>query len=81
MEQLRFSSVDELFNRLKPAFNSKLDELKSKGIKYLDIKDLWLFLSKNKWSLESNLELCDMVNDILNINEAELISFINQICP
>lgn len=78
MEQLKFSSVDELFNRLKPAFNTKLNELKMHGLKHLDIKDMWLFLSKNKWSTQSNLELCDMVSDILNINEAELISFINQ---
>jgi len=77
MEQLRFSSVDELFNRLKPAFNTKINELKSRGIKYLDIKDMWLFLSKTKWASESNLELCDMVSDILNINETELLNFVN----
>lgn len=77
MEQIKFSSVDELFNRLKPAFNTKLNELKAKGIKFLDIIDMWLFLSKTKWSFESNLELCDMVNDILNVNETELITFVN----
>ena len=49
MEQIKFSSVDELFNRLKPAFNTKLNELKAKGIKFLDIIDMWLFLSKTKW--------------------------------
>ena len=71
MEQVKFSSVDELFNRLKPAFNTKLNELKMRGFKYIDIKDMWLFLSKTKWANESNLELCDMVNDILNITFME----------
>lgn len=79
MEKVTFSSIDELYNRLKPAFRSKLIELKSKNITFVTDKDLWSFLSKTKWSKEQNLELCDMVNDILNVNENELINFINLI--
>lgn len=79
MEKVTFSSIDELYNRLKPAFRSKLIELKSKNITFVTDKDLWTFLSKTKWSKEQNLELCDMVNDILNVNENELINFINLI--
>ena len=77
MEQLRFNSVDELFNRLKPAFNTKISELRSKNIKNIEIKDIWDYLSKTKWSKENNLQLCDMVSDILNIDDLELINFIN----
>ncbi len=77
MEQIKFSSVDELFNRLKPAFNTKLSEFKAKNINFITIKDMWDYLTRNNWSNKVNLELCDMVNDILNVDEAELINFIN----
>ena len=40
MEQIKFSSVDELFNRLKPAFNTKLSEFKAKNINFITIKIL-----------------------------------------
>ncbi|MBR5662707.1 MAG: hypothetical protein IKX00_03520 [Bacilli bacterium] len=79
MEKITFNSIDELYNRLKPAFRSKLSELKAKKITFITDKDLWTFLSKTKWSKEQDLELCDMVNDILNVNENELINFIHLI--
>lgn len=75
MDRVTFSSIDELYNRLKPAFRLKINELKSKKINFIEDKDIWLYLSKTKWVSENNLELCDMVNDILNINESELINF------
>ena len=77
MERITFNSIDELYNRLKPAFRLKLNELKLKKITFITDKDLWTFLSKTKWSKEENLELCDMVNDILNVSENELINYIN----
>ena len=77
MEKITFSSIDELYNRLKPAFRLKLNELKSKKITFVSDKDIWTFLSRTKWCKEENLELCDMVNDILNVNENELVNFIN----
>ena len=66
MEKVTFNSIDELYNRLKPAFRLKLNELKSKKISFVTTKDLWSFLSKTKWAKEEDLELCDMVSDIIN---------------
>jgi hypothetical protein len=77
MDSIKFSSIDELYNRLKPAFTLKINDLKRKNIKFISDKDIWIYLSKTKWSNTENLELCDMVNDILNIDENELISFTN----
>jgi len=78
MEKITFNSIDELYNRLKPAFRFKLNELKSKKMSFVTSKDIWTFLSKSKWSKQEDLELCDMVDDIMNINETELINFISQ---
>lgn len=77
MEKITFNSVDELYNRLKPAFQLKVNEFKSKNMNFISSKEIWSFLSKTKWSKEKDLELYDMVNDILNVDENKLINFIN----
>ena len=77
MEKITFNSIDELYNRLKPAFRLKINELKSKRLTFITDKDLWTFLSKTIWSKQEDLEICDMVNDILNVNESELINYIS----
>lgn len=66
MESIKFSSVQELYIRLKPALDCKEAELKKLGYKYIKAEDVWNALKKNKWSDSSNLTLHEMVNDILN---------------
>ena len=77
MNDVKFSSIEELFNRLKPAFSFKINELKRKNITNVTNKDIWNYFSKTKWSKENNLELCDMVNDIVNLDEYEFLKYIN----
>ena len=61
-----FSSLEELYNRLKPALRTKKRELKENGYGYLKIEDIWNYLKENKWKRSNNLSLNDMVSDILN---------------
>ena len=77
MDPVKFNSIDELYNRLKPAFKLKIEELSQKGILNVENKDIWMYLSKSKWQNENNLELCDMVSDILNLDEYDFLKFIN----
>ncbi len=63
---IEFNSVEELYERLKPALRSKLAELKREGYYYLTIKDIWNYLKENKWNESKNLSLSDMVSDIFN---------------
>jgi len=77
MEEIKFNSIDELYNRLKPAFRTKINDLRKKNISFVEIKDIWNFLTKTKWSTRHDLELFDMVNDILNVDEVLLINYIN----
>ena len=65
MNKMEFNSLEELKERLKPALDSKVGDLKTKG--YLDITSskIWDELSNNKWKDADNLSLNDMVNDIL----------------
>lgn len=63
---INFSSLEELFNRLKPALRTKRRELKENGYGYLKIDDIWNYLKEEKWTYSNNLSLNDMVSDILN---------------
>ena len=77
MDQVKFNSIDELYNRLKPAFKIKIEELERKNILNIENKELWMYLSKTKWQSKENLELCDMVSDILNLDEYDFLKYIN----
>ena len=77
MEEIKFKSLNELYTRLYPAFNTKKNELNNKGINVREI-DIWNFLKENLWSKTTHLSIYDMVNDILNINEIELKNYINK---
>lgn len=67
-----FNNINELYERLTPALNSKIKELRLLGINYIDNKELFDYLSKNKWKDSKNLTLFDMVDDILHIENSKL---------
>ncbi len=70
--ELEFKSEQELYDRLKPALEAKLTELKNNSYGYLKIEDIWNYLKETKWRDSSNLVLSEMVSDILN-SDNELI--------
>ncbi len=63
---LEFNSLEELYNRLRPALNAKMSELKVNGYGYLKNEDIWNYLKEKKWKNSHDLMLSDMVSDILN---------------
>lgn len=65
---IEFESVQELYERLKPALRTKELELKRNGINYIKQEDIWNYLKKDKWMGAKNLLLHQMVDDILNID-------------
>ena len=38
---IKFNSQEELYNRVKPALNAKLQELHRLGFSYVTINDIW----------------------------------------
>ena len=64
MDDIKFESINELYNRVLPALKSKKKELYRNGIKYISEKDIWLVISKNKWQKQRDLTLADIVDDI-----------------
>lgn len=66
MEDVKFRTLNELYDRLLPALRSKKKELNGKGFNYIHEEDIWNYLKLNVWKNNTNLTLDKMVDDILN---------------
>lgn len=72
-----FSSLQELYKRVKPALNSKLKDLTRTGITYIQKVDIWNYLKNNYWCKKSNLSLGEIVNDIMTVSNSELENYVH----
>lgn len=80
MEDIKFSSLQELYNRVKPALRSKVKELSIAGYKFIKEEDVFNYLKNSKWSKKNNLTLSELVNDIFTTpNEEFLNSYTNNL--
>ena len=75
MDNIVFESQEELYKRVLPALKSKKKLLSLEGFKSIKKSDIWDYLRYNKWSNQTGLELCDMVDDILNVNNSEIVEY------
>ena len=78
VKDIEFNSIIDLYNRVKPALNSKIKELKREKYDYIKEEDVWNYLVKNKWADSSGLVLSDIVNDILHIENDKIDTFIKE---
>lgn len=75
---IEFNNVKELYERLKPALNTKVTELKRNDLDYIKIEDIWNYLKDSKWSSANNLLLYQMVDDILNLDNEEIDEYVKE---
>ena len=75
---LEFNSLEELYNRLKPALNTKQREMVRKGYNYIKIEDIWNYLKEIKWKKANNLSLYEMVSDVLNVDDIVIDGYLKQ---
>lgn len=75
--ELEFSSLEELFRRVRPALNIKVRELNKFGYNYVSDIDIWNFLKETKWIKSHNLALCDIVNDILKADNRKIFNYVH----
>ena len=73
---IEFNNVKELYERLKPALNTKVTELKRYDLDYIKIEDIWNYLKDSKWSKANNLLLYQMVDDILQLDNNEIDEYV-----
>ena len=71
-----FNSLEELYNRLKPALEAKRIQMKRNGFNYIKIEDIWNYLKEIKWKKARDLSLYEMVDDVLNIDDIVIDSYI-----
>jgi len=78
MESIRFNSLEELYNKLLPAMDTKVNELKLNGISYIKKDDIWNYLKNNKWNKSRDLTLSQCVDDILNTSDVEYKMYVRK---
>ena len=76
---IEFNSAYDLYIRVKPALKTKLKELERENYDYIKQEDIWNYLIKNKWKESKGLVLCDVVDDILNVDNKKLDRYVKDI--
>jgi len=75
---IEFNSIKELYDRVTPALNTKVTELKRNDLDYIKKDDIWNYLKLTKWSTANNLLLYQMVDDILNLDNNEIDEYVKE---
>ncbi len=75
---IEFNNLKELYDRLLPALNTKVTELKRYDLDYIKVEDIWNYLRLNKWTKANNLLLYQMVDDILNLDNEEIDEYVKE---
>ena len=75
---IEFNNIKELYDRLTPALNAKVTELKRNDLDYIKKDDIWNYLKTKKGSSANNLLLYQMVDDILNLNNNEIDEYVKE---
>ena len=78
-KEFGINSKIDLYKRLTPALNCKKRELERLDINYIKKEDIWNYLLKTKWESVTGLDLSEMVDDILNLDNNELVEFVDKI--
>lgn len=75
---IEFNSIKELYERLLPALNTKIAELKRYDLDYIKKEDIWNYLKVNKWEKATDLKLYQMVDDILNLDNDKIDNYVKE---
>ena len=75
---VEFHSLEELYNRIKPALRTKTEELKRDGYIYIKEEDVWNYFKEVKWKTAIDLNLYQMVSDVLNTDNVLIDDYLKQ---
>lgn len=67
-----------MYQRVKPALSAKRQELRRLKFKNITERDIWDYLSKEKWSKAKNLMLSDIVSDIIHADNQCLAQYVTE---
>lgn len=72
---IEFKNLQELKERINPALDMKIKELKTKNYNLITKEDIWNYLKNNKWKNSNDLTLYDIINDIMNIEDEKIEAY------
>ena len=72
---LEFKSLEELYNRIKPALRAKCTEFKTIGYSGIKESDIWNYLTETKWKTATDLTLTEMINDIITVDLEDVYKY------
>lgn len=75
MDEFKFKSLEELYKKLIPAFNVRVNDLKRSKINGITREDIWNYLKNNNWIIREHLTLGEMVDDIINVSDKDLMDY------
>ena len=75
---VEFNSLEELYNRIKPALTTKKEEMRRNGYVYIKEEDIWNYLKEIKWRNSKNLSLYQMSSDILDTDNMIIDEFLRE---
>ena len=73
-----FTTLEQLYKRIKPALTAKANEMRMQGYNYIKEEDIWNYLKEVKWINSKNLLLFEMVRDILNAENSIIDDYLRQ---
>lgn len=73
-----FRTLEELYQRIRPALTTKKEEMHRSGYVYIKEEDIWNYLKEIKWINSKNLSLYDMTCDILNTEDNIIDEYLRQ---
>lgn len=76
--ELEFSSLEELYVRIKPALRAKKSSMNRNGLDYIKEEDIWNYLKEIKWKKTKGLSLSEMVSDILNADDIVIDNYLKE---
>lgn len=76
--ELEFSNEQELFNRIKPALQTKKSQMIRNGYRYIKTEDIWNYLKQKVWIKSHDLSLSNIVHDILDSDETLIDEYLKE---
>lgn len=73
-----FTTLEQLYKRIKPALTAKANEMRMQGYNYIKEEDIWNYLKEVKWINSKNLLLFEMVRDILNAENSMIDDYLRE---
>lgn len=73
-----FRTLEDLYQRIKPALTTKKEEMKRNGYVYIKEEDIWNYLKEIKWKNSKNLSLYQMTCDILDTEDLVIDEYLRK---